>query len=320
MVGEPPANYQLQQYVDWLNTFGPLWITTDSSSAAGAFSPHARILTEITGRGTPDGAGTNFVFVDPATPGSEVTESFLDFIKAFEQMVSDNPSELFIQVVHFADQAAVGEGGTGALSISDQFLTTVINAPANQFKTASDIDAFFNAKTGFDFIVFFANKMGGKGPWTDITIATNEVSLIRFMNIWDNAATALGLTSVNLVQFLSLESAILNETGGRMDIPSETVGIKDFPGLKYTYSQIDKGYVKHFPGKASYNAEPNNRLAFDLFNDADFIAAHGALTGAAALKNTTEAKWKKAVYPLTETSPVKERPGGATICPSLNSS
>ena len=27
MMGEPPASYLLQKYIDWVNTYGPLWIT-----------------------------------------------------------------------------------------------------------------------------------------------------------------------------------------------------------------------------------------------------------------------------------------------------
>ena len=67
MVGEPPASYLLQKYIDWVNTYGPIWITTDSSAQDGVFSPHARILVKITGTGTPDGIGTFFTFIDPAT-------------------------------------------------------------------------------------------------------------------------------------------------------------------------------------------------------------------------------------------------------------
>src|SRR5262249_22619464 len=88
MQAEAPANYTVQQYIDWVNGFGPLWVTVDSNSATGKFSPHARILTKITGTGTADGVGTNMTFVDPAT-GSEMTQSFLDFNSAFEQMVTD---------------------------------------------------------------------------------------------------------------------------------------------------------------------------------------------------------------------------------------
>ena len=112
MVGEPPASYPLQQYIDWLKTYGPLWITTDSNTATGKFSPHARILTRIEGSGNANDSGTTFVFNDPAT-GTERSEPFSDFLAAYEQMVTDNSGDLFIQIVHFADAApqVPGEGG-----------------------------------------------------------------------------------------------------------------------------------------------------------------------------------------------------------------
>ncbi len=91
-----------------------MWITTDAASATDAFSPHARILTRITGTGTPDGGGTNFTFIDPLT-GREATEPFADFITAFEQMVSDNKGALFLQIVHFADASAAEGGAKGAV-------------------------------------------------------------------------------------------------------------------------------------------------------------------------------------------------------------
>ncbi|MBZ5857543.1 papain-like cysteine protease family protein [Flavihumibacter profundi] len=109
MEGEPPASYTVQQYIDWLKQYGPLWITTDSSAATGQFSPHARVVTSITGTGSADGSGTNFIFIDPAT-GTELTEPFDKFLKAYEQMVTDNPGDLFIQIVHFK-AAQGGEGG-----------------------------------------------------------------------------------------------------------------------------------------------------------------------------------------------------------------
>ena len=113
MVGEPPASYPLQTYINWVNTYGPLWVTTDAATDAGAFSPHARILTKITGTGTPDGQGTYFTFNDPAS-GTEEKEPFLKFLAAYEQMVTDNPGALFLQIVHFTDlvagSATPGEG------------------------------------------------------------------------------------------------------------------------------------------------------------------------------------------------------------------
>lgn len=112
MVGEPPASYLLQKYINWVNTYGPVWITTDSSAQDGVFSPHARILTKITGTGTPDGIGTNFIFIDPATGKEEAPQPYNDFLKVYEQMVTDNAGNLFIQIVHFID-AISGEGAGG---------------------------------------------------------------------------------------------------------------------------------------------------------------------------------------------------------------
>jgi hypothetical protein len=112
MVGESPASYPIQKYIDWVKTYGPLWITTDSSEADGYFSPHARILIKITGTSTPDGIGTKFTFIDPATGKIETPQNFNDFLSEYEQMVTDNPGALFIQIVHFKDKITkpIGEG------------------------------------------------------------------------------------------------------------------------------------------------------------------------------------------------------------------
>ncbi|MFA7346868.1 MAG: papain-like cysteine protease family protein [Desulfurivibrionaceae bacterium] len=119
MTGEATAaNFSLQQYINWLNTYGPLWITTDAAGSAEVFSPHARILTKIVGTGTPDGKGTDFIFNDPAT-GTEKQEHFADFIRGFEQMILENPDAAFIQVVHFRDKVMTATEG-GAPTLSDE--------------------------------------------------------------------------------------------------------------------------------------------------------------------------------------------------------
>jgi hypothetical protein len=115
MMGEPPASYTLQQYIDWVKTYGPLWVTTDSSTESGVFSPHARILIQISGAGPSDEGSTFFTFIDPVT-GTEVKESFTKFLSAYQQMVTDNDGDLFIQIVHFNTSIAGDtptEGGSG---------------------------------------------------------------------------------------------------------------------------------------------------------------------------------------------------------------
>jgi hypothetical protein len=110
MIAEPPASYRLKQYIDWLKTYGPIWVTTDSGVGSDKWSPHARLLTRITGTGTPDGVGTDMTFIDPAT-GAEATQPFLDFIQGFEEMARDNPSgNLGPQVARFINEVDRGEG------------------------------------------------------------------------------------------------------------------------------------------------------------------------------------------------------------------
>jgi hypothetical protein len=126
MTGEATAaNFSLQQYINWLNTYGPLWITTDAAGSAEVFSPHARILTKIVGTGTPDGKGTDFIFNDPAT-GTEKQEHFADFIRGFEQMILENPDAAFIQVVHFRDKLMTATEG-GAPTLRDEEKNSQLN-------------------------------------------------------------------------------------------------------------------------------------------------------------------------------------------------
>jgi hypothetical protein len=112
MQAEPPASNGPQYYADLMKKFGPLWITTDAATALGAFSPQGRVLTQIAGPPTPDGAGVYFTFINPKT-GTTETDSFADFISAFEPEVIDNKDTtvpLTPQVVHFIDPLSHGEG------------------------------------------------------------------------------------------------------------------------------------------------------------------------------------------------------------------
>ena len=109
MVAEPPASYRLEQYIDWVKTYGPIWVTVDAAPGQ-EYSPHARVLIRISGTGTPDGVGTNFTLIDPAI-GTEVTQPFAEFIRGYEQLVTDNrASTLSPQVVHFIETIAKPEG------------------------------------------------------------------------------------------------------------------------------------------------------------------------------------------------------------------
>jgi hypothetical protein len=116
MDAQPPANFTAEAYINWLETFGPLWITGDDDTGAG-FSPHARILYQINGDRN-DLDNLIFHFIDPSN-GESIAESFTTFVSRFEQIVTDigsSSSVLFSQVVMFTSsipssaQEAVGEG------------------------------------------------------------------------------------------------------------------------------------------------------------------------------------------------------------------
>jgi len=110
LVGEPPASNAPKQYIDWINKYGPLWVTIDSSSGTTAWSPHAKILTQVNSDDAVGGTNTTMYFLDPSKSNA-TSSSFADFEKSFEEVASDNPgSKTFLQVVHFAAPIPDGEG------------------------------------------------------------------------------------------------------------------------------------------------------------------------------------------------------------------
>ncbi|MGW0594654.1 papain-like cysteine protease family protein [Streptosporangium sp. NPDC002607] len=103
MVAEPAASYRLEQYVDWLKTYGPLWMTRDAGPGQ-LFSPHAWVLIRISGTGTPDGVGTDFTLIDPNT-GTEETLTFAEFVRGYEDIAREEAKgqALRPQVVRFLE-------------------------------------------------------------------------------------------------------------------------------------------------------------------------------------------------------------------------
>lgn len=165
MTAEPPASYTLQRYIDLVKTYGPLWITTDASTAAGQFSPHARLLKKITGTGTADGVGTYLYFNDPYD-GSEIRESFSEFLSSFEQMVTDNPGQLYKQIVHFTETVSPGEGGSGS--------------GASAAPTAAQLNS--NKPTATDSIIINKNalkKVTGVTNWGNASVPHNTTVIDR---------------------------------------------------------------------------------------------------------------------------------------------
>jgi hypothetical protein len=95
---EPPANYTIRAYSDFLKMYGPIWITTGD----GYFTNHARILIGL--KGTGDYGSTQFTLIDPAT-GKHVEQESLIFLKEFEEEARvanvEGWKELRIQIYHY---------------------------------------------------------------------------------------------------------------------------------------------------------------------------------------------------------------------------
>jgi hypothetical protein len=110
LMTEPPMSFVPQDYATLLRTYGPLWITVDASPGE-PFSPHALLLVQISGTGTPDGSGLTFTFLDPST-GGQVAKLFPDFVRSYEELARQDKDldRARPQVVHFIERVDVGEG------------------------------------------------------------------------------------------------------------------------------------------------------------------------------------------------------------------
>jgi hypothetical protein len=100
LVAEPPQSYSVEGWENLLRNYGPIWVTTDEQPGKG-WSIHARVITAISGDGTPE--QTFFTIVDPAG-GRTYQESIAVFIPKYEEEVIQT-GYMRIQVVHWSADA-----------------------------------------------------------------------------------------------------------------------------------------------------------------------------------------------------------------------
>jgi hypothetical protein len=117
---EPPMDYAVEGLLGLLQTYGPIWVTTDEDPSEG-FAVHARIVTGMVGDGTVD--GTMLRVVDPAG-GRRYQESFRAFGDKFDEVARGDMrdgGEFRPQVVHFKTPLATGRAQTwsaGAFAVN----------------------------------------------------------------------------------------------------------------------------------------------------------------------------------------------------------
>ncbi len=161
------------------------------------------------------------------------------------------------------------------------------------FRRGADVDAFFVAQTGHNFIDWFNLRLAGNELWANHRLGDTRDVRARFTAIWDQNPTIFGTPAISLVQFSALMCILINEVGQDLLPVSEGCGRPGYPGLAYPFSTI-RGV------KQAYNSAPLNRLAGDLFfDDAAFWEAHHTKPLAVAVRSHPELRpaWNLTNYP-----------------------
>jgi hypothetical protein len=176
------------------------------------------------------------------------------------------------------------------------------NFNSQTFTSNVDIDNFFR-KFGFaGFAEWFNSNISKTSPWQKNEKGESKDYSINKTNweiIWPNLPLIFGRNSINLVEFICMNSIMTNETGGSFKPISETVNsyikkdgtINKSPGIVYEYGT-------NGGSKRSYNTLAGNYSAYTCFHDNDYIAAHGTKGLANILKNTTNTNWQTNIFPL----------------------
>jgi hypothetical protein len=171
------------------------------------------------------------------------------------------------------------------------------------FSSSWDVDDFFKAATGQDFISWFRAKHAGKGEWGENegfhagSIAASAAAREGFRSVCDSLPTVWDQPA-SLEEFLCLASVIINETASFTPV-SEGIGREPHPGLSYAFDDFPE--IR----KVSYNKAPN-KLAGDLMRDPVFIQAHGHRAMGNQLAGTTNEVWNGKRYPLGQVSTSKD--------------
>jgi hypothetical protein len=208
-------------------------------------------------------------------------------------------------------------GGTPATPPPTKVRQAFVDQIASiNFANGTDINNWFLAQTGKEFIDWFNATHAAKGFWADQyvrdpvtgavvkdaqghakvewsgrTIPNNAKVKQHFVDFWDRIPLIYAPAGqIGLIDFISLMAIGINEKSG------DLVSIGEIGSLKYMFEA---------GAKSSYNVAPN-RNAFDLFNDAKFNQAHDTKVLGAQHKNTANVAWKGQVWPVgvpTSTDP-----------------
>ncbi len=183
---------------------------------------------------------------------------------------------------------------TSAAPLAPMAVTDIFADYASKvsFTDGLSLAYFFTGTTGKDFIDWFNTTCANRDAWTGRALGASDAVKQRFTTIWDHIPDMFGTPNISLLQFTCLMSIFINEVGTDLLPISELMGRPGHPGLAYAFDSISGV-------KVSYNQSPS-LTALALFNDANFIAAHGSLALAPTLKNPTDGRWGSSLYPQAD--------------------
>ena len=165
------------------------------------------------------------------------------------------------------------------------------------FTNRQDIDDFFKEKTGQNFVEYYNDNHAeqqafGENNGKKALHAISDTNRGNWAKAWDSLDVIFDKESINLVEFLTMNTILLIETGYSGPGTTEGMGYSGHKGIAYPYDAISGV-------KSSYNVNTSlgNKTAYDLFNDADFIKAHETKAYGQTLKNTTDVAWQGKDFP-----------------------
>lgn len=178
MEAEPPMSYTVEGFLAVLQTFGPLWVTTDEDPGAN-FAIHARIVSGMLGDGTP--GGTMLHIVDPDR-GRVYDETYRDFASKYEEVAIGDMQAgraLRAQIVHFRRDvpSPMHWGQAGAQSFAARKPARSLGDPVTTAVAIAGLgwQVFTGIATNVGDIHWTMQRMeGAKHPWDQASTYQNR--------------------------------------------------------------------------------------------------------------------------------------------------
>ena len=162
---------------------------------------------------------------------------------------------------------------------------------AQEFSNNTDIDQFFSTFGSSNFVDWFNTYISKDESWQNNGGQPIRITKqLNWQKVWANLNILFNKPTANLIEYLCINSIIINETGGTFFPVTESVSSAGHPGIAYAFDKTKS--------KRSYNTLDTNKTALHLFNDPVYISEHGHKPFGNLLKNTTDNRWSGESFPV----------------------